>query len=41
MSHQVLVGCPVTRPMYSKVTHDIMSPSCDFIFYSAVIFAII
>ena len=24
--------CPVNEPMYSKVTCDKMSPSCDFIF---------
>ena len=39
-SHQVLVGCPVAGSMYSKATYDIKSPSYDFIFFSAVIFAI-
>ena len=29
--------CPVAGPMYSKVTYDKMSPSCDLTFSAVVI----
>ena len=32
--------CPIAGPMYAKVTYDKNSPSCDFLFCFAVIFAI-